>query len=146
MAAQLKGLGSDKSLYLCDTFRGIPKAGVHDTLKGGEYADCSADGVRTLLASLGVTATILEGVFPDENGEQVTGPIAMCHIDVDVYQSGKDIVAWLEPRTAPGAIVVFDDFGFSGAPGIARLGNELKQHAGWLFMHNLNGHGVMVRL
>jgi O-methyltransferase len=47
-----------------------------------------------------------------------------CHIDVDVYQSAKDIVTWLWPRLAIGGIIVFDDYGFPYSQGITTLVDE----------------------
>jgi len=47
-----------------------------------------------------------------------------CHIDVDAYQSGKDVLSWVWPSLAVGGIVVFDDFGFSSTRGIAALVHE----------------------
>ena len=34
--------------------------------------------------------------------------MALCHIDVDVYQSARDTVEWVEPRLTSGGAIVFD--------------------------------------
>lgn len=134
-------------VYLCDTFSGIPHAGIHDTLHGGEYSDTSADGVRRLALSLGLSnVTVVQGIFPDSASQVPDGPVALCHIDVDVYESAKATFAWAQSRSVPGSVVVFDDYGFRGTPGATKLVNEIRDLPGWAFVHNLNGHGVMIRL
>lgn len=71
--------------------------------------------------------------------------MALCHIDVDVYQSGADIIAWLLPRMRSGSIVVFDDYGFSTCKGITRLVEELRSDGNWRCIYNLNKHAILIR-
>jgi O-methyltransferase len=44
----------------------------------------------------------------------------LCHIDVDVYQSAKDVTEWIWERLVSGGIIVYDDYGGDTTPGIAR--------------------------
>jgi len=137
-----------KPVYLADTFKGVVKAGINDTnYRGGEHADASAQLVGSLLASAGVSnARILEGTFPDETAAAVEGPISLLHVDVDVYQSAKEVVQWALPRLTPGAKIVFDDYGFYGCAGVTRLVNELRTSLhDFAFIYNLNGHAIFVR-
>lgn len=137
-----------KTVYLADTFQGVVKAGAMDTrYVGGEHDDTSEQSVRDLLASVGAeNAQLLKGIFPDETASDLSGPIALLHIDVDVYQSGRDIVNWALARLPVGAAIVFDDYGFSGCEGITRLANELQQSLSkFSFIHNLNGHAIFIR-
>lgn len=137
-----------RTVYLADTFAGVVNAGPQDTrYLGGEHADTSEDVARKLLASAGVAnAQILKGIFPSETAASVTGPIALLHVDVDVYQSAKDTVEWALPRLKSGATIVFDDYGFFGCEGVTRYVHELRdQLEGFVFLHNLNGHAVFVK-
>jgi O-methyltransferase len=104
--------------------------------------------VRDLLKSAGVeNARTLRGIFPDQTAGAVDGPIALLHVDVDVYQSAMDVVNWALPRIPMGGVVVFDDYGFFGCEGVARAVHELRERMpGFFFFHNLNGHAVFVRL
>jgi O-methyltransferase len=43
-------------------------------------------------------------------------------------------------------MIVYDDFGFYGCEGVTALGREEHERADRLFMHNLNGHGIVVRI
>lgn len=136
-----------RKVFLADTFKGVIKAGSRDTqYKGGEHADTSEEVVRSLLCSVGSTnTTILNGAFPEATHRAIDGPIAFLHCDVDVYDSTRDIVEWCLPRLSPGAIMVFDDYGFFGCDGVTAYCDELRESKAFRFVHNLNGHAVFFR-
>ena len=136
------------TVWLCDTFSGVVKAGALDSgYIGGEHADTGVTLVEDLLGRTGVTNwKILKGIFPEDTSHAITfEKIALCHIDVDVYQSATDIVSWVLPRMSSGGIIVFDDYGFSSCKGITRLVNELRDDGNWLFVHNINKHALLIR-
>src|SRR5215469_17082322 len=137
-----------KTVYLADTFEGVVNAGDQDTrYAGGEHADTSEEIVRALLSETGASnARLLKGIFPAQTAHSVNGPIALLHVDVDVYQSAKDTVEWALPRMPVGSRIVFDDYGFFGCEGVTRLVNQLRVDLhDFAFLHNLNGHAVLVR-
>jgi O-methyltransferase len=139
---------SGATVWLCDTFAGVVKVGKFDpTYRGGEHADTSLNTVASLMSSLELTNTeVLKGVFPDETGTALLdGKIALCHIDVDVYQSAADVVSWVAPRLSTGSMLVFDDYGFSTCQGITRLVNELRLSGDWIYIYNLNKHAILIR-
>jgi O-methyltransferase len=136
-------------VYLCDTFRGVPKAGPRDPVyRGGEHADTSQSIVRDLMSELHLErAQILQGIFPEETAAAVKAErFRLAHVDVDVYESAKDCVSYLWPRMSVGGVVVFDDYGFDGLRGIREYADELRGGPDRLFVHNLNGHGLLVKL
>lgn len=138
----------NKQVYLADTFSGVVKAGANDTrYVGGEHADTSVLLVQALLDSLELSnVTLLQGIFPEDTAHRVEGKIAMLHCDVDVYDSCRDVVEWCKPRLSRGAVLVFDDYGFSGCEGVTRYCDALRAEPGFLFLHNLNGHAVFVKV
>jgi O-methyltransferase len=141
--------GVENPVYLCDTFRGVVKAGARDaTYVGGEHADTDKERVLTLLRSVGIERVqILDGIFPDETGDGIRErSFRFCHIDVDVYDSAKDIMTWIWPRLVPGGIVVFDDYGFHSCVGITRFVNEERTRPDRLVVHNLNGHAIVIKM
>jgi O-methyltransferase len=142
--------GSQEPVYLCDTFEGVVKAGSRDTdYKGGEHSDTSQRVVEDLLRTLDITnARILKGIFPDQTAHLIDpgARFRLCHIDVDVYQSAKDVMAWIWDRMVPGGIVVYDDYGFRACEGIAKYVNEQAAETDRLVLHNLNGHAIVVKL
>lgn len=90
---------------------------------------------------------ILAGIFPEETGKLVAEEIfRFCHIDVDVYQSAKDVMEWLWPKLVSGGIVVFDDYGFHGCDGVTRFVNEERSKKDRIIIHNLNGHAIMIKV
>ena len=147
-SAQFNGI--QDTVYLCDTFTGVPKAGVMDTeYKGGEHSDSSPKIVEQLInCDMKLTNTkILKGVFPDQTSDLVDNEnFRFCHIDVDVYQSAKDIVNWIWPKMVDGGIIVYDDYGFKGCEGITTFVNEERKLKDRLVIHNTNGHAVMIKI
>mgnify|MGYP001548249690 FL=1 len=135
--------------YLADTFKGVVKAGEKDTIyKGGEHSDTSIAIVTELLKELDIPNTeLLVGIFPNQVSipESKTGSlIKLCHIDVDTYESAKEIFVNIWPNITKGGAVIFDDYGFWGYEGITTLCNEISVNDG-VFIHNLNGHGIFIK-
>lgn len=138
----------DASVYLCDTFEGVVKTGSSDAnYSGGEHADTSFEVVTDLAASLNLkNIRILKGIFPEDTSAEIADrQFRFCHIDVDVYQSGKDILEWVWSRMPIGGVVVFDDFGFPSTTGITKLVHEYESLPDRVCVQNLNGHAVYVK-
>ncbi len=138
----------EATVFLCDTFQGVVKAGANDaTYRGGEHSDTSLLTVACLMERLGIQDTVLlQGIFPEETAHKIPDQgISLCHIDVDVYQSAMDVLSWVEPRMRPGGMVILDDYGFSTCKGITKLINEWREHDGWRFIYNLNGHALLLK-
>ncbi len=149
LARRASDCGIREKVYLCDTFSGVVKAGVHDTTyKGGEHADTSKELVTCLLKKVASYANVkvLQGIFPDQTGVLVADEkFRLCHIDVDVYESAKGVVDWIWDRLVPGGMIVYDDFGFSGCSGITQYVNEQMQKNDRVVIHNLNGHAIIIK-
>lgn len=147
--ARKQTCGSQSHIYLADTFSGVVKAGDQDPrYRGGEHADTSAKQVEDLLTANDVHAgtTILAGVFPDDTAATISqNRFRLCHIDVDTYQSARDVFDWAWPRMSIGGVIVFDDYGFNGCEGVTRAVNEIVAQALGLLIYNLNGHGLIVK-
>ena len=149
MAQRAKASAHKTQVYLCDTFEGVVKAGAKDgQYVGGEHKDTSEDIVKQLRAKLQLDHVhILKGIFPDDTHEQVTDQqFRLCHIDVDVYDSAQGVYDWVWNKLVVGGMIVFDDFGFPGTNGVTQFVEEQRAHQDRLVMHNLNGHGIIVKL
>jgi len=149
MAKRALLAGRDDAVYLCDTFEGVVKAGPHDNdYKGREHADTSQEIVKNLLQTVDITnVRVLKGIFPDETAQLIEpgARFRLCHIDVDVYQSAKDVMSWVWSRIVPLGIVVYDDYGFSNCAGVTRYVNEQMTKSDRLVLHNLNGHAIVIK-
>jgi O-methyltransferase len=144
--AQLAGITDP--IYLCDTFSGVVKAGSADPIYvGGEHSDTSESVVRELLARMQVGNThILHGIFPDETAAGLEdAKFRLCHIDVDVYQSAKDVADWVWPRLSVGGAIVYDDYGIAPTAGVTRFVNEQQGLPDRLTLYNLNGHAITIK-
>ncbi len=148
LGRRAKNLGLDCEAFLCDTFEGVVKTGDEDSsYSGGEHADTSISVVEKLIDKLDLSnIRILQGIFPEDTAHQVADrKFRFCHIDVDVYQSGKDVLDWVWPRLPVGAVIVFDDFGFASTTGITQLVHEEESRDDLVCVQNVNGHAVFVK-
>jgi O-methyltransferase len=135
-------------IYLCDTFAGVVKTSNKDSLYvDGEHSDTNIDTVNNLLGELNIdNVRILKGIFPDDTSNEVIhDKFRMCHIDVDVYQSAKDVLEWIWPKMVIGGVVIFDDYGFDRCNGIARLVDRYMNYNDRIIIYNLNGHAIMIK-
>ena len=136
-------------VYLCDTFQGVVKASNKDaSYRGGEHSDTEEEIVKRLVKRLNLrNVTILKGIFPEETGDKIAHEkFRFCHVDVDVYNSAKDIVDWIWPRMSIGGILVFDDYGFPTTTGMRDFVNDRKHEKDKVCLFNLNGHSVWVKI
>ncbi|NJD25037.1 MAG: hypothetical protein FIB06_06490 [Betaproteobacteria bacterium] len=138
---------SQKQVFLADTFSGVVKACERDPVyQGGEHSDTSLDLVNGLIKTLRLRNTsILKGIFPDETANKIPGKLALVHCDVDVYTSAKEVFDWSAPRLSGGGAIVFDDYGFSTCEGVTTFVNEIRSAPGFTFIHNLNGHAILIK-
>ncbi len=149
IAQNAKFLGVQDNVYLCDTFSGVVKAGTIDAkYKGGEHSDTTQQTVMDLINKLGLdNIKILTGIFPDETAQLISeNQFKLCHIDVDVYKSAKDIFYWVWPKLIPGGCVVFDDYGFDTCNGVTKFVNEEVLGDDKRIIYNLNGHAIVIKL
>jgi O-methyltransferase len=143
-----KRTANHKTVYLCDTFTGVPKAGPRDsTYRGGEHNDASEKIARDLMEELGLlNVRFLTGVFPEHTGKFLEGlRFCFAHIDVDVYDSARGALEFVWPRLSAGGILVFDDYGFATTDGVTSLVNQYGNHQDRITIHNLNGHAVVLK-
>lgn len=151
IAKRAEVCGIQDKVYLCDTFEGVVKANplLDVVYKGSEHSDTSEVLVQNFISNEMELSnvTILKGTFPDDTGDLVENkPVRFCHIDVDVYNSAKDIFEWVWNRMVVGGIIVFDDYGFMTCDGITQYVNNLKDNNELLFIHNINGHGIFIKI
>jgi len=109
--ARLLCLNTSARVYLIDTFEGLPQEGPHDNYHHkGDFADTSVQHVIKTLTGLG-NYTILKGEFPRQNSEALQLQVfKLVHIDVDLYTSVRDCLAFFWPRMVSGGVIVLDDY------------------------------------
>lgn len=148
-AGLIAALVPDRTVYVADTFTGVVKSADWEHYEDGAHNDTSAEMVRTFLTETMSlrNVEILEGIFPDATGAAVEhSRLALVHIDVDVYESARDVLGFVWERLSAGGVVVFDDYGFRTAcSGITRLVDGLRGDTDKLVLESLNGHAYVVK-
>lgn len=93
-----------RSLFLYDTFSGMPFKGEFDSHEVGAFADCSVEEVRKIMPK----ANVVQGVFP--SSQVPMPPMAFVHADADQYQSTLSICRIFGPLMIDGGMMLFDDY------------------------------------
>jgi macrocin-O-methyltransferase TylF-like protien len=116
LALALKGLGSDRVLWVCDTFEGIPAATEDDPPEAQQYTGQlrgDYEDVKRLFRDLGIldNCILVKGLFQDTLPTLKIKEIALLHLDGDWYESTKSGMESLYDKVSPGGIIQIDDYG-----------------------------------
>jgi O-methyltransferase len=99
----------NRSLYLFDTFEGLPSTDQLDSRFGaGQYA-ASFEKVRSYLAKF-PNVHIYKGLFPATSDPIVDKRFSFVHLDVDLYQPTRDSLQFFYPRVHPGGMFLIHDY------------------------------------
>jgi O-methyltransferase len=111
----------EKTLHLFDSFQGMPptRGRVIDAYQQGDLGDTSLAEVQAFLADR-TNVTFHPGFIPGTLQTVADRHFAFVHLDVDIYRSTHDALAFFYDRLVPGAIVVCDDYGFVSLRDAAR--------------------------
>lgn len=123
-AKTMAGHREERALHLFDSFRGMPKTakGI-DRIQEGEFSGTSVETVSALLAPFSF-AQIHAGFIPQTFEGLKIPRIAWAHVDVDIYRSVRDCIAYIYPRLVAGGTLVFDDYGFPCCSGARQAVDE----------------------
>ena len=113
----------EKTIYICDTFAGLPFEGSQgEHHKPGEF-NCSYESVKGFIESQGDLkdrAILVKGYFPNSVKDFNIQKVAFCHLDLD-YEAGTfDSLTWLHPRLSTNGIIVLDDYDWKHCLGVKR--------------------------
>ena len=116
--------GSGKELHLFDTFTGMPEVDARvDLHKKDDFNDTSLARVQGLFAGDAHTS-FHPGVFPDTAGPIKGMRFAFVYLDVDIYSSTRDALAFFYPRLVPGGFLMSDDYRGKRTPGVKKAFDE----------------------
>ena len=126
-------IGRPRRILGYDTFRGIPDAtavdGKWNADLGGTW-NYSQEHVRENLLAAGLDADSISDIVFVEGELQTTlpfydaGPIALLHLDVDIYQSYRAALELLYDHVAPGGAIAFDEYRLEAWPGATKAIDE----------------------
>ena len=130
-----KNAAPAKTVYLYDSFEGLPEKSAEDHSPAGEQfkpGELTA-AKKQLLANLrhaGIAnARVKKAWFSELTAADVPASISFAYLDGDYYHSVLDPLKLIWPRLTSGAIIVVDDYANEALPGAARAVD------GWLKTH-----------
>lgn len=116
-AFMILGLTQVPYIYLFDTFTGVPHEKLTDDERqrgfGGNLSDTSVEYVDRRLSRWAPRYEICAGDVFDVLPEVETGPLSFAHMDLNASAPTGFALEYAYPRLLPGAMMVFDDYGFS---------------------------------
>ena len=119
MALALRKFASRRTMWLFDTFRGLPAPTIEDpdyeiaNLYAGSCVG-SLEEVKHLFKTLQITDELrfVPGLFQSTLPTAPIAQIALLHIDGDWYESVKACLENLYDKVVPDGIIQFDDYGY----------------------------------
>lgn len=114
----LKQLKSSRTLWVFDTFEGLPPPteGDPDYEIAKDYVGTcrgELEDVENLLRQCGIIqqARLVKGLFKDTLPVSEVQAISVLHLDGDWYESVKVCLEQLYDRVSPGGVIQIDDYG-----------------------------------
>ena len=113
-AAVLQSLGSDKRVYVCDSFEGLPPVShPKETISfdDSESLRIPLEEVEANFKRFGLLdrAVFVKGWFKDTM-PSLNIPVAILRLDGDMYESTDDVLRYMYDRVTPGGYVIVDDY------------------------------------
>ena len=122
--------GSNKRLYIYDSFEGLPEkssldeSAVGEEFKGGElYVTKREVKERFLRANLPVPV-IKKAWFNELNDDDLPGKIAFAFLDGDFYESIRDSLELAEGKITENGVMIVHDYNNPALPGVKRAVDE----------------------
>ena len=122
LIAEARGSSSGKSLYLFDTFEGLPELQDIDRshFSDKQFVAGEEDVARYLSSYPDVF--LYKGIFPQTAAPVAAKSFSLVHLDVDLYQSTKESLEFFYPRMARGGVIISHDY--MTAPGVRKAVDE----------------------
>ena len=118
----------EKTLYLFDTFTGLPQLSDDDTHFGEKYwyenqfSNTSVNSIKKLLEKY-ENVRIVKGEFPKSGKDITDKKFCFVHLDVDLYKSTIDSLRFFFPKMISGGIILMHDY---HSDGIQKAFREFK--------------------
>lgn len=122
--------GTEKKLYIYDSFEGLPDKTTNDESVAGEnfkagelYATKREVKERFLRANLPVPV-IKKAWFSELTDADLPSKIAFAFLDGDFYESIRDSLHLVEDKLLEGSVVIVHDYTNPALPGVAKAVDE----------------------
>ena len=130
-------VGSEKKLYLYDSFEGLPEKSSQDAsdagrdfVKGALAVSKKDVKARFLRAGL-MVPVIKKAWFNELTSEDVPDKIAFAFLDGDLYESIRDSLRLVEGKMAEKAVIIVHDYANPALPGVAKAVDEWMIKSGY---------------
>ncbi len=134
--------GKGRRVFGFDSFAGFPEPTKEDTsprnAKRGEWNYLTPGDVPVILRTAGVPAvfvrenvTLVQGFVEDTLLSYAGGPIALLHLDLDLYSAYKTSLERLVPFVSEGGLVLFDEYEEKEWPGARKAIDEFLVGKPW---------------
>ena len=120
MALTLQQLNAQRTIFLYDTFEGMPQAGEYDIdFKGNppkrdyDWIKVSKEQVYENISKTNyLDFTLIEGKVEDTLPKFAPYKISLLRLDTDWYESTKHELEYLYPYLEKGGVILIDDYGW----------------------------------
>ena len=103
-----------RNMHFYDSFTGFPTPSKEDKSERnpqkGQWA-VPIEEAKKVKEKANVPVEVVKGYFEDTIKVYNGGPIAVLHIDCDLYQSYKTVLETLYDKVVTGGLIMFDEYG-----------------------------------
>ncbi len=117
---------NNKSLYLFDTFEGLPETNKkYDKVRKGTFCETSLKNVKTYLSKFN-NVNIYKGLFPEciNKYSNIPNEFSFVNLDVDIYKSTLDSLEFFYPKMNKHGIILSHDYHDFNFPGVKKAFDE----------------------
>lgn len=138
---------ANRRFWLLDTFKGLDDSVLseseRDTAERWKYQECYEDVLRTFSGNSNVH--IVRGTVPDTLIHVVAESIA--YLSLDMNCAGPEVAAFRHfwPKLTPGAVVLLDDYGWTGHDEQRLAFDALAEEMGFPILSLPTGQAIIVR-
>jgi O-methyltransferase len=138
-----------KTFYLFDTFRGIPEHQMSErereprTRENASYAECYELACRNFSPFANVK--LIRGAVPDTLSTVDIDKVAYLSIDMNLTLPEKAAIEHFWPKLSSGAMVVLDDYGWSGYSEQKTMHDKFAAGLGLEIFELPTGQGLLVK-
>lgn len=148
--------GKGRDLWGFDSFEGFPEPTAEDASarnpKKGEWSGVSPENILSVLRVAGIPEDfilhrvhLVKGFVEDTLRQYDRTPIALLHIDLDLYQAYTVTLEMLVPFVAKGGVVLFDEYGVTRWPGATKAVDEFLQKHPYLLRQHPSGKFYFIK-
>ena len=133
-ASRELGVLNDTKFYAFDSFEGLPQTTYEDGIfEAGTFSTGVGEFKKALknLANYQISENnIIKGFYSDTLTAELQKKmpkVGVVHIDVDLYSSTVDVLAFIKPLLVKGSVIIFDDFFCFPAGSLKGEGGAFKE-------------------